>query len=69
MQAFNPYLADEIVTQSGGSNGFFGLISNSDNNETELHGYEITMSGRLVLPELNPQPEREDQMPEKTIVC
>lgn len=69
MQAFNPYPADEIVTQSDGDNNFFGLISNSGNNRTELHGYEVTMSGRLVLPELNPQPEREDQKPEKAIAC
>ena len=69
MQAFNPYLADEIVTQSDGSNSCFGLISNSENNKTELHGYEISMSGRLVLPELKPQPEHEGQKPGKAIIC
>ncbi|MEP7343449.1 MAG: hypothetical protein ABI977_37360 [Acidobacteriota bacterium] len=69
MHAFNPYPVDEIVTQSGGGNSFFGLISNSENNRTELHGYEVTMSGRLVLPELKPQPERENQKLEKAIVC
>ena len=69
MQAFNPYLVDEIVTQSDGSNSFFGLISSSENNKTEMHGYEITMSGRLVLPELKPQPERAEQKLGKAIIC
>jgi hypothetical protein len=65
MQAFNPYQADEIVTQSDGRISFFGSISNSKNNRAELHEYEITMSGRLVLPELNPQREREDKKSER----
>lgn len=63
MGSFNPYFVDEIVTQSEKSNarsdGLFGLIGKSDNSNVELHGFEITMSGRLVLPELHPKQERE----------
>ncbi|MEK7834017.1 MAG: hypothetical protein AAB401_23215 [Acidobacteriota bacterium] len=63
MGRFNPYLVDEIVVQSEKSNaksdGLFGLIGKSDNSTVELHGFEITMSGRLVLPELRAQPEHE----------
>lgn len=59
MQSFNPYLVDEIVTQSETNERYFGLISNSENLGSELHGYEITLSGRVVLPELRLPNEQE----------
>lgn len=66
MGSFNPYLVDEIVTQSekngNTGNGFFGLIGKSDNHAAELHGFEITMSGRLVLPELRPKQEQDNAL-------
>jgi len=61
MQGFNPYLVDEVVAQSDGGADFFGLISNSETSRPELHGYEVTMSGRLVLPELSAQPAPGEQ--------
>ena len=61
MQGFNPYLADEVVTQSDRSDHFFGLICSSETNRPELHGYEVTMTGSLVLPELKPRLEQEEQ--------
>jgi len=61
MRGFNPYLVDEVVTQSDRGDNFFGLIHSSETNRPELHGYEVTMSGNLVLPELKPQLEREEQ--------
>jgi len=69
MQAFNPYLVDEIVTQSDRNASFFGLIGSSENNSAELHGYEVTMSGRLVLPELKPDSQREEQKLVSVILC
>lgn len=59
MTGFNPYFVDEIVTQSGSKEDFFGLIGNTRANEPELFGYEVTLSGRLVLPELRPRKEDE----------
>lgn len=63
MSSFNPYLVDEIVTQSGRNrdDDLFGLIGDSSSYRTELYGFEITMSGKLVLPELHPNPELEKQ--------
>lgn len=69
MHSFNPYLIDEIVTQSGNSNNYFGLIGGSESNRTELHGYEITMSGKLVLPELKQESEQEEQKLIQAILC
>lgn len=69
MKSFNPYLVDEIVTQFGGRGNLFGLIGDSKSNEAELHGYEVTLSGKLVLPELAPQPEREEQKLIQAILC
>ncbi|MGE0883981.1 MAG: hypothetical protein AB7P14_10590 [Blastocatellales bacterium] len=69
MHSFNPYLIDEIVTQSGNSNNYFGLIGGSESNRTELHGYEITMSGKLVLPELKQKSEQEEQKLIQAILC
>ena len=67
MVSFNPYLVDEIVAQPerDKGDGLFGLIGNSMSHRTELHGFEITMSGRLVLPELHPQTEHEKQQAAK----
>lgn len=63
MGSFNPFLVDEIVTESerksNKNDAFFGLIGKSDSYTSELHGFEITMSGRLVLPELRPKQEQE----------
>ncbi|MDX2044562.1 MAG: hypothetical protein SF097_25350 [Acidobacteriota bacterium] len=59
MVSFNPFLVDEIVTQTGKSDNQFGLISGSESYRTELHGFEVTMSGKLALPELHPQNEQE----------
>jgi len=76
MAVFNPYLVDEIVNQSTPSNSsfgngsdVFGLIDRTENDRTELHGFEITMSGKLVLPELKQQPEREEQKLMQTNLC
>lgn len=56
MTAFNPYYVDEIVTQADIKSGSFGLINDAvEATEEELHGYEVTMSGRLALPVLHPQ--------------
>lgn len=59
MAAFNPYLTNEIVTQFDSRSNYFGLIGNTEAEQVELHGYEVTMSGGLVLPELRPQSEGE----------
>ena len=69
MGSFNPYLVDEIVTQSDGNNNYFGLIDKSESNRVELHGFEITMSGKLVLPELKQKPEQEEQKLIQAILC
>lgn len=55
MAGFNPYFVDEVVTQPAGKEEFFGLINVARNDEPELFGYEVTLSGRLVLPELRPR--------------
>lgn len=60
MAAFNPYQVDEIVTQAEERSNCFGLIDNSIEAE-ELHGYEVTLSGRLALPELHPEMDGEKQ--------
>lgn len=57
MGSFNPYLVDEIVTQTEKSDSNFGLIGRSEDNRTELHGFEITLSGKIALPELHPKKE------------
>jgi hypothetical protein len=61
MAGFNPYYVDEIVSQTEIRASYFGLISNTETAQTELHGYEVTMSGRLVLPELKQQSDNEEQ--------
>jgi len=62
MAAFNPYYVDEIVTQAERKSNYFGLIdSAAEVAQDELHGYEVTMSGRLALPELRPQTDDERQ--------
>lgn len=61
MKQFNPYLVDEIITQSNLNDDPFGLIARSELNQAELHGYEISMSGKLVIPELKLQADREEQ--------
>lgn len=58
MGSFNPYLVDEIVTQTN-SEKHFGLIASSNDQASELHGFEITLSGRIVLPELRLSAEQE----------
>jgi len=50
MVAFNPYLVDEIVAAGQAGEKYFGLID-ADGDE-ELHGYEVTMEGRVVVPML-----------------
>ena len=64
MSSFNPYLVDEIVTQSGRNrdDDLFGLIGDSSSYRTELYGFEIPMSWKRVLPELHPNPEQEKQL-------
>ncbi len=69
MRTFNPYLVDELSAQSDGSDNLFGLIGSSASNQAELHGYEITMSGKLVLPELTPLREQEEQRLIEAILC
>jgi hypothetical protein len=59
MAVFNPYLVDEIVARFDPQSSCFGLIGNTEADRAELHGYEVTMSGRLALPQLHPQPEDE----------
>jgi len=59
MRSFNPYLVDEIVTQPATNEKYFGLIANSDSQASELHGFEISLSGRIVLPELRLSNEQE----------
>ncbi len=61
MAGFNPYYVDEIVSQSEIRGNHFGLINDTEAAQTELHGYEVTMSGRLVLPELKQQSDDEEQ--------
>jgi hypothetical protein len=69
MRAFNPYLAEELILQSNEDNNLFGLIGSSESNQAELHGYEVTMSGRVVLPELTPLPKQEEQWLIQAILC
>ncbi len=69
MAGFNPYYVDEIVSQSETGSNYFGLIGSTEVTRPELHGYEVTMSGRLVLPELNPQSEQEEQKASTSLVC
>ncbi|MBL8189993.1 MAG: hypothetical protein JNK38_18405 [Acidobacteria bacterium] len=59
MGSFNPYLVDEIVAQSEPDERYFGLIAKSENPGSELHGYEITLSGKVVLPEMRLPKEQE----------
>jgi len=66
---FNPYPVGESVTRSEKSNAFFGLIESNELNQMELHGYEVTLSGRLVLPELRTQVEMEEQKLVNVILC
>jgi len=69
MTTFNPYLVDEIVTQAENQDNYFGLLrSNAEVRQDELHGYEVTMSGRLVLPELRMQPEENKSQASEEIV-
>lgn len=49
--------ADEIAAESSCRPVLFGLIEEEAPDRTELHGYEVTMSGRLVLPRLFPRAE------------
>jgi hypothetical protein len=58
MTPFNPYLVDEIVTEA--KRNLFGLIDDTEANSGELYGYEVTMSGRLVIPEFRLQPAQTD---------
>ena len=61
MDRFNPYHIDEIVAEASAKKSCFGLIGDAEADRTELHGYEVTMSGRLVLPVLHTQTEPEAQ--------
>jgi hypothetical protein len=58
MLAFNPFYVDEIVTEANPNKTAFGLIA-PEANAPELHGFEVTTTGRLVLPELCAQAEAE----------
>jgi hypothetical protein len=50
--------AAEIAAESDRAPALFGLIEEEEESDrTELHGYEVTMSGRLVLPRLRPRIE------------
>lgn len=56
MTTFNPYQVDEILVEAL----LFGLIpAGGEAGSEELHGYEVTMSGRIVLPELRIEREGE----------
>lgn len=66
MESFNPYLVDEIITQTEKRENYFGLIAGSDTHGGELHGFEITMSGSVVLPELRLSKEMEAK---RTTLC
>jgi hypothetical protein len=35
----------------------FGLIDDACSTCTELHGFEVSLDGRVVVPELHPEPE------------
>ncbi len=54
MVDFNPYDVDEIVAEAQEALVYFGLIEGEVGMREELHGYEVTMSGRVILPELHP---------------
>ncbi len=69
MAGFNPYYVDEIVSQAGTGSNYFGLIEQQEVTRPELHGYEVTMSGRLVLPELNRPAEPQDRPEQAALVC
>jgi hypothetical protein len=55
------------MTESSSASNYFGLIDNTEATQVELHGYEVTMSGKLVLPELHPQPQDEIEQTGKGI--
>jgi hypothetical protein len=61
MENFNPYIVDEVVAETDAKASVFGLIGSDEPNGSELHGYEVTMSGRLVTPEFHPQIEDDNQ--------
>jgi hypothetical protein len=68
MSTFNPYITDEIVPQTEDKANYFGLLrSNAEVRQDELHGYEVTMSGKLVLPELRMRPEADVSQVSKEI--
>lgn len=69
MSTFNPYLVDEIVTQSDSNSSLFGLIEKSQDERVELYGYEVTMSGKLVLPQLGPGSDKQEQKLVQAIIC
>ncbi|HEX9002155.1 MAG TPA: hypothetical protein VGB07_19770 [Blastocatellia bacterium] len=69
MVTFNPHIVDEIVTQTEDKGNYFGLLrSDAEVRQDELHGYEVTMSGRLVLPELRLESEENRPQVSKEIV-
>lgn len=56
MATYTPY-PDEVIVEAGETeDNYFGLIGGDGNDE--LHGYEITMDGRVVAPMLNPVGEQ-----------
>ena len=69
MASFSPYFIDEIVAQSGIKEELFGLIGDTRSDEPELFGYEVTLSGRLVLPQLCPRSENNTETGSQATVC
>jgi hypothetical protein len=66
---FSHYPANETGARPDEASSFFGLICSLEGSCDELHGYEITMSGDLVLPELRLLPEQEEQKFIQAILC
>ena len=69
MQPINPYSMDEVTIQSNLDNSLFGLIAKSGPDGAELHGYEITLSGKLVVPELKLPSEEGEPKLVQAILC
>jgi hypothetical protein len=50
------YLSKDNHSPEGRQPDFFGLIAGGDTTATFLHGFEITLDGYVVIPELRPKP-------------
>ena len=55
MRRTNPYSVEVAGTRVSDCRSIFGLIGNDQTRRTELSGYEVTMSGEVVVPRLSPK--------------